>query len=498
MNTETEEIKYSAQELRQIFDEALGKQLDRLMFTRFGLGALLLDLATISCLVLLAERENKIKSSPDDAPDRFTEETFITELAEIGLDADEDVKATLHDLFRKGYIDIDDDDRYHAEEPALDTAKKLDKIFPSMPGISLVAYFAQTLSEVASNRKGLKDGISQFVQTLQTQGVPLNKKKGAKQRKKKQETLPKTGFLRPTESRIIRDEEVKGREIYSLSPSEPSPEHTPETKDPSSDAVTEQSEVEGVGGAELLGEEKVLAEPVQGTGSPGPGTADEIEGENPQLEGATPEPVPSPQIQETQEGPQVAGENLEAPSSEAGAEAGDLEEKPVEEDTAPSEDDVRGDQNVSEKTELEQDFSGKPSSQRVENDIEERIATFEEDLAMQCPVCKRGKILKEATAKGKYYYKCADRDCGLISWGKPYHEVCPRCHNPFLVESSNRDGTTILKCPRATCRHWQNLPGQTPSGNQETGGIPLQTPVTATPLKPRRKVKKRRVVRKKR
>jgi len=86
-----------------------------------------------------------------------------------------------------------------------------------------------------------------------------------------------------------------------------------------------------------------------------------------------------------------------------------------------------------------------------EDEIAKRIKAFEEGLAMACPVCKEGKILADRTEKGKAYYYCSNKDCNLVTWGKPYHVSCPICGNPFLVEFQQQEGGIGLKCPRGTC-----------------------------------------------
>ena len=140
------------------------------------------------------------------------------------------------------------------------------------------------------------------------------------------------------------------------------------------------------------------------------------------------------------------------------------------------------------------------SVDRTDDSIDERIAALEKDLAMQCPMCKSGRIEKEETAADKVYYKCSSKECVFISWGKPYHLVCPMCNNPFLVEISQKDKKTTLKCPRATCSHWQNLPGEMPDEPQDKPVSPSQEPIKSNTVlqKPRRKVRRRKVVRRKR
>ena len=106
----------------------------------------------------------------------------------------------------------------------------------------------------------------------------------------------------------------------------------------------------------------------------------------------------------------------------------------------------------------------------------------------------------DGTEMGKIYYKCSNGDCDFISWGKPYHFACPQCNNPFLVEKSKGMGKTILKCPRATCHYWQRHPSEAEGQPTETAGQVSQktTNPAKTTRKPRRKVVRRRVVRKKR
>jgi ssDNA-binding Zn-finger/Zn-ribbon topoisomerase 1 len=143
--------------------------------------------------------------------------------------------------------------------------------------------------------------------------------------------------------------------------------------------------------------------------------------------------------------------------------------------------------------------SEKNNSLKIVDSIESQIAAFEEDLALQCPLCKQSKVQAEQTSMGKTFYRCLTENCNFISWGKPYHIPCPQCNNPFLVETSDKTGKTILKCPRSTCIYRQNLPWELKENNTEriksvSHGTQKITPISK---KPRKRVKKRRVVRRK-
>jgi hypothetical protein len=141
----------------------------------------------------------------------------------------------------------------------------------------------------------------------------------------------------------------------------------------------------------------------------------------------------------------------------------------------------------------------KGESSTNDDDIDKRIIAFEEDLSLQCPICKHSKVMVENTATGKSYYKCSNKECNFISWGKPHHISCPKCNNPFLIEASNKAGETILKCPRATCRYRKKARFDTAGNHKDyiESATQGKNNVISISQKPRRKVVRRRVVRRK-
>jgi len=141
----------------------------------------------------------------------------------------------------------------------------------------------------------------------------------------------------------------------------------------------------------------------------------------------------------------------------------------------------------------------KETSSIYNDDIEKRIMAFEEDLALECPICKHSKVTVENTTARKSYYKCSNKECNFISWGKPYHIPCPKCNNPFLIEASNKAGKTILKCPRATCRYFKKVLLNITDNHLEPIESTSQktSKVTSIAQKPRKRVVRRRVVRRK-
>ena len=484
MEKDTQQNTLGAQTVRKLFDQTLGQHIERLIGAKYGIGALPVNLATISCLILLAEREAEIQNLPSTPSERYTHKTLTNELTEIGLDPDEDLSVAVQDMIQRGYIDVDDDGKFSAKKPTITMAQLLDRAFPKMPGMNLIAYFVQTMDEVQSGRKDLDSAISQFDQILQMQGVSLVKGKT----RPKPEKAPRPSVERETKLRKIetpraprseprilslngnsgpferREVEVRGLSAWQ----DDSPEtfsEVDEVIEAQAPDIIEEAEEEEIGGeaeTEDLASETVRADTSL---EDAPFTQEE------------PLPLSKPVEQET-----GLSENVETEREEA------VPRQP---------------EDAFEPAETEIDTEAVPKEHALEGAddiVEERIATFEEDLAMQCPICRNAKVITEKTATGKLYYKCSDKNCNLISWGKPYHLVCPQCKNPFLVETSDREGKTMLKCPRATCHYWQRPPWEIPDEPQEKAVSQDQESVKPSTVsrKPRKRVVRRRVVRRKR
>ena len=467
MQEDTQQNRPGAPEVRRLFDQTLGHHIERLIGTKYGIGALPVNLVTISCLILLTERECGIEGSPSTSGERYTHETLANKLAEVGVDIDEDLNTLIKDMIERGYIDVDDGGRFTAKKPTISMAQLLDHAFPKMPGMNLIAYFVQTMDEVHSGRKDLYSAIRQFEQILQIQGVSLLIKEtqpGPKKapspsvkREIKQRKIEKP-FTPRSERRILSADgdlgEIRKREVEITELSgwrAESPEISPEMDE----ALEISREMdEAVEGQELdLPQEAEVGEPDEKA--------------------------------ETE----VPSEGLSDLSSEPSSELEEAKSLQPEDALQPAE------------TKIEAEVTSEGHAvEKADDMIEERIVTFEEDLARQCPICKIAVVKPEETATGKVYYKCSNKDCNLISWGRPYHLVCPQCKNPFLVENPDRDGKTILKCPRATCHYWQRLPGDIADAPQEKAISQDQEPVKSKVVsrKPRRKVLRRKVVRRKR
>lgn len=472
--------------IQDLFDEILGRHLERLIGTRHGIDALPLNSINITYLIMLAERENEIDSSLSSMAERYTVETISTELEELGFDLNENMNLIIQEMTQKGYIQVDNEGLI-PQKPAISMCQLLDKVFPGMPGMNLVAYFVQTTDEVHSERKDPESAISQLDQTLKMQGVSLKKdvrqpqKKGARQA-----VLNKT--IKP-----LRRPKVENRiKNASASASEP--------KILSSGYYTDKTEIRKVNFGRPT-------PPADDPAETAPDTYAEIEPEELQLHDHETEVVDGKSLPEKEISEDTPSEEVDTGLQDA---LTDLESAEQETDLDESVDSEEPEETASldnevlevlkaEQIETEADAASKEEVLDSEDDlIERRIAAFEDDLAMECPLCKKAKVQAEKTASGKSYYKCSDKTCNFISWGIPHHILCPQCNNPFLIES-NKAGKTIVKCPRATCRYWQKPPWEVADSPPEriASASPKSEKAAAITRKPRRRVKKRRVVRRK-
>jgi hypothetical protein len=394
-------------------------------------------------------------------------------------------------MIQKGYVEFDKDGKFFPRKPTISMAQLFERIFPRMPAMDLFAYIGQTVEEVESGRKPPESAISQFHQMLQIHGVSIAKERNGteKQRIVKQatvrgSTVRRMEAIRRQEQRIGKDGALRLSDFYiplknvdlteepRTSPSEP--------KILSSDGAANGFEVQEVEIDDVSTEQVTSPETSQ--------RKDELEEvEKQEIQGEETQQAAELVLSQTEE-PQLAEEIQEREELTPAAESGHFYAEP---------------EGGKPETGRDPGAEWHLSHEGVEEDdqsIESQIAAFEEGLAMQCPICRSAKVQREETVGGKFYYRCSNTNCTFISWGKPYHFACPQCTNPFLVETANRDGEVIMKCPRATCQYWQQAPGAMADQPQEKVISESQESAASvsTPKKPKRKVVRRRRVRRKR
>jgi len=509
------------------FDQVLGQHLERLIGSQYGIGGLPLVSKTLSCLILVMERENEIQASSAPADEPYTPETLQQELNTLGFALNQDIGTITKDMAEKGYFSFDDNGRLVPEKPAKSMTQLLDLILPGMPGMNFVAYCIQTVGEVIAESKTLQDALSQFDQTLQMHGVPISGEQAPTKSKKASSSVPGRKKQMPKMVSALQ-KKPRPSQLGALKPSNI-------LASPKSEIRSENSVISS-GGARILSQnaysdssrirevhfgksasDKKASEELNAKTDP------EIEPQESELQTHTDQAPPPSETPDADQAPPPSETPLEEtdeaiPSDPTALEADisamdtpvsrqgpAIEKTDSEIDTTAAEAALKvvppKAPGTPPEAENETDIASQPEDvDHSDEVIADRITSFEEDLAMECPLCRHSRVRAHATAAGKNYYKCSNQTCNFITWGKPYHLQCPRCYNPFLIEASDEDGITILKCPRATCHHRQNLAGGRVGQSQAVANseIAENKNGTVSARKPRkRRVKRKRVRRKK-
>ncbi len=450
-----------------------------------------LSMSSVAALHLVVEREEEMEDAAPGEIQRYTRKTFIKDLTELGLEIDDDLMVTFESIHEQGYVRIDIDGSYYAEQPAITMVENFNRMFPGMPGMNLVAYIIQTLDEIITGRKDFEKGIKQFNQALQSRGRPLSfvflktEKKNAKQlaedRQKKQ--------LENSESRKASDQLRKKYSVRIAALRQSTMENKTEpsvlTKraiDANEINVKEISPKKVQEAKEKAERERLEAERIE---------KERIEKELEELKRLEEE-------QKEQERLELERLELEAKrADEERLEQERLEREKLEQERLEAE---RLEEELKEKERLEAERleAERIERERIEKElaIEAQIAEFEQEMAPSCPICTHGKVINDITASDKKYFKCSNEGCKFISWTKPYIFTCPICSNPYLTEFQLPNGELGLKCPRASCSYSQDnlfnpapvaAPPQ-PAGQQQT--VPGSVP--SAPPKKRRLVRRRK------
>lgn len=453
--------------IREQFDETLAGHFERLIGTREGILGLPLNLATISCFVLLAEREHEIGNASSETPDRYTIETLFSEAAGIGMRSGDVLDTSLRTLRDKGYVDDAGNGRLIACKPALSMARLMNLVFPKMAGIGFLAYAGQALDEAVTERVDVASAIDRFSQTLMMHGVLPGKRKPEEAAARTTDSVGGTA-ARPGRSVSVqpggtdRKRAGIGREalLQRL-------KKKVEADRPPSAASEQAAETPRIAPA------APVLKPHRRENAP-PADLHSVSGEEGLPAAIEEKPVPAadpvPEEQSTQTSSEgaVDGTQDEVPPSVPDAVSGpeEMDEAPeavseIPPDTSGTEGEGVG---ISDGGDIDvlpsavpEEREGGSAAGNEEEAVEKRVADFEKRLALTCPLCRERVLIEKTTPAGKMYYVCPDDACGFISWGKPHHIECPRCRNPFMVEAESASGEKILKCPRATCQHRRSL-----------------------------------------
>jgi hypothetical protein len=451
-----------------VFDELVARHMERLIGSRFGIGGLQLTVGTIACLSLLDEQ-----SGEETPGEKNTLEALHGKLAELGLRDREKAESLIQEMVSKEYILADDQGKISGGKPALSMCRLMERLFPKMQGKTLIAYFVQTIDEVLTGRKNIETAVAHFDQTLKMQGVPLKSAKpekppkGSSTDEKKSEKLIKETPRTFSIPRIVGGEERTGFRIIgsSLEGVSYKVEAAPVVSVSSTPSKEKEPEASPDESEQILPAAVSETEQAETLEPPAPLEPSTVGSDAPVSQPTS--PLDGPPTEEMEEPAVVGGDSpAKAPP-------------PVDEQTKPP----------IETSMAEPEAEALPGE--VEDElIEKAVAEFHDDLAASCPLCKTGKVREQQTGTGRVYYKCSNKACNLVSWGRPYYLACPHCKNPFLVEVAADEGGLKLRCPRSTCSYRCTVPpGGIPEAFQGSGPTPG--------AKPKKRLVRRRVVRRK-
>ncbi len=366
----------------------------------------------------------------------YTMETLFVDMADFSIEAEPVAVALLHQLVAGGYVEVLASGELRCLGNANKVASTIGRAFPTMRGINLSAYLEQTVGEVLSGRKALDVALRQFDQTMVMKGNVLHKVSVSSQlqarlRKRKPQGVIKSG---PAPSRP---------KVANSVVSEPQPlaEEKVEVKDEPLGDMAGASEVEPVVAAEDVATSEVVASEILAETE---NEAQDVEvapedlplvgGEGPVQEEVVDDPVP-----------------VEAESSLVDKVVGGLGEnlvsapEPVTEVVAPEVVEVFDEAPVAP--------LGEPSPPLPV------VGENERESGIECPVCRKGRILHKKTPIGKPFYVCPREECEFMAWAEPHPLPCQVCGSPFLVEKKDLHGHLFLRCAKAGCTYRQPMPG---------------------------------------
>lgn len=469
--------------VRSQFDEILVKEITSLIEIDSDIAMLTYDLSTISAIIIAVERERDIKTEVTMPPQRFTFDSLVDELVDIGLYKDDDMLNSVRSVVEQGYLTQDHKGKIKAEPSAYTIVGFLDKIFPVMQGIQLIAFVMQMIDEVLSERKTLEYAMEAFYRTLKNSGVAVTREKAEKKARElaldsyrsrqmrdlKQE-LKEANIKRLAQQKFkeklalnraggkpsfhfdggSRLDKVKITSVFDKGPSDEEIEAEKRAREAEAERIYQESLLKALQIEEererKLKEAEAAAKEIERK-------AAELAAKEQALQDAEMAALKIEQQQaelrakEAEMAVREAELRLKEEQLKAAAVIREEELKAAAQIVSKAETEVAAN-NISDGIET---ISG-----GVIDDIEARIAAFEAELTIPCPLCHNGTIKQEKTETGKDYFICSEKSCRFVSWSQPYHFSCPLCKNPFLVDFQTPAGSKGLKCPRASCNFSQN------------------------------------------
>jgi len=532
-------------QIRKEVEQLLRKHVRRLSGVTHELSNvfLSLDLLTLTSTVLLVERESEISQGLED--ERYNENALLKSLSELGLSQEREVKRSLQLMEQKKYYDHTEDNKLRPLEVANKLNTHINEIFPKMPGLNLIVYFNQIMDEVLSSRKTVELAVAQIDKTLQTQGVSKFKTKGkAKPKRKETKARPSLASLLNKSKRLSslgrrkKEKPLPQPKVENITPEpdQPKPPVSKETLEEKAAKIVSDDLGNYVDqdfeGAYAINPDEI------GAGVTDPqALADQFLGADGQTE--TPNVISSPDTTDSEDNADTEeSESKDEIGSNAQSYADDLFDsfqsahQPASDDASANEDkdkpeDIEDDddhledededeehEDIDEEDEEETDEDEDEDEEEEEEDdddddtdeddeIKSQIEAMNESLKtkrglrekghepINCPLCHEETIVEMETSSHKTYYTCNNDECKFISWEKPYDQKCPKCEEPFLIQT-HVDDVPVYQCPNDNCDFEVNL-----DDVDDDTFLPQTESITEPEIsKPKKKKKRKKLVRK--
>jgi ssDNA-binding Zn-finger/Zn-ribbon topoisomerase 1 len=415
-------------------------------------------------------------------PEYYSFEGLAADLGDFSLEIDGMTVAMLQQMLDNNYLRMMPDGSFRCAENTIKLVSVMNRAFPTMKGVHLSAYLAQTIEEAVSGRKTLTFALQQFDQTVMMRGEVLVKM-AVPVAAQKRGISSRSVIRLPGEGEPVKPQDAGGSAHVPAEkaelPAEPVAAVEPEAV---MEAVSPEPAAESA--AEEAAQVVQAGEDIASAGAAAGQLPEEALGpdkEEYQAPIVLEEPVPAEQ---------AVTPELAAATEKMFAEAATtvdeppstVEVSPAAEPKPTAAEPAKACPDCSRPLLLKEDrfgkywyCSGHPECRHSES--------YGKDggEGLLCPVCRVGTVVTKHTPTGKLFYVCPEQDCEFMAWSKPHAIPCQVCDSPFLVEKKGLDGRLALRCPRAGCTFSRSMSG--------SGGVE-QAPVAA-PVK--KKVLVRRV-----
>ncbi len=435
-------------------DEILAREITSFIDVDSHAAMMSFNLATISCITIIVEREREIRQFSDFPPERYQLDSFASELVAIGLEKDDELDTAITSSLKNGYISENETGEFKAEMPSFMMAGFLDSMFPGMQGMNLIAFVLQMNHEVNSGRKSLELAKQSFESALKSRGVSVSRDHAEKKASEMASGVQKSPAQ--TKEISIKLKKLKQENIDRLST-------LMKTRKKRSDEYREKVQVKDVFDKgptkEEIAAQKAEQEKIQEKARQDAELERQLAEKDARIKQAEEAAENTAKQLRKLEEKELALKAAQEKAEEFAAREAQMAQREAR--LKALEDRIR----QKEEAQALQEIEISPKDSKVqeekeivlsEEDIASRIAQFESELAMPCPLCATGQIEEKTTEKGKLFFSCTTSGCRFVSWDKPYHFECPLCKNLFLIEIQASGDEKGLKCPRAACSYTQN------------------------------------------